>query len=537
MLKLSIKSFGLGMLLTIFSFSFAQLSARDYYQQCLKFEAAGDYLTAQQSCINALEVDGTLLDASLALARIEVHLGRLGPAETRLKSLERQVNNPEIGLLLASIMLTTERNADAQAYLSKSERILSNNPNQQLEARLEYLKGQVAEHVGNFREALANYQNAIVLDSVTSTYPLAKAQLLFHLGEAQDSQNEIFAYQQLTGDTRNPELLSLLANTYWSQSRLADASSNFEAAISQRNSRDGQRQSKDLLSLAFTYYAQGNSEAGNLAFRDALRQGISVLDLLSGVIPWAILLVLGVGVHLWGESQILGKDGLEAIEHPEMWRIGQLYTVFLFALVTGLIVALIFSLIRYNNYLAFITPLQNTEVHAVFLICFALIVTGMSIWRAQKNGWDPVEKLLGSGQALGTGLLAGIVLLAACIAYLKYLPDSGWFGEFYLSIYRLTPLLIAAVILLPFSQLFFSSFVIPSLERRYNSTLAVIISATLFSLVLVQPLLFLLAAGIITGEIFRRTQAGINTVAMHLILNIGLLIGVSFFPFIKTLFF
>ena len=261
-----------------------------------------------------------------------------------------------------------------------------------------------------------------------------------------------------------------------------------------------------------------------------------MLRLLSSIIPWAILLVLGAGIHLWGESQIMGKDGLEAVEHPEMWHIGQLYTVFFFALITSLVIALIFSLLRYNNYLAFLTPIQNVEVHAVFLLSFSMIVTGMSFWRAQKNGWDMLEKLIGSSQSIATGFIGGIVLLAGSIAYLNYLPDSGWFGEFYLNFYRFTPLVLAAAIVLPFSQIFFSSFVIPALERRYTLPIAVIISATLFSLVLTQPLLFLLAAGLLTAEIFRRTQAGINPIVMHLVLNIGLILGAAFIPFVKNLF-
>ncbi len=536
MAKFFVKSLVLSFCLALFGTCFAQLSARDYYQQCLRFEASGDYLTAQQSCLNALEIDSNFTEASLALARVEINLGRLGPAESRLRALERQINDPEVGLLLAGIMLDTQRGNEARSFLSRAELNLQQNPNQQLEARLSYLNGQVEEFQGNFNNALENYRQATSLDSVNSIYPLAKALLHFHLGDLEESQAEIKNYQNLTGDTRNPDMLSLLAKTYWSQSSLAEAASTFEAAISQRNSREGKKQSDDLISLALTYYGQGNTSAGNLAFRDALRRGISVLDLLSGIIPWAILLVLGVGIHLWGESQIMGKDGLEAVEHPEMWRIGQLYLVFLFALITGLVVALLFSLLRYNNYLAFLTPIQDAEVHAVFIISFVVIVSSMSFWRVQKNGWDAFEKLIGSAESITTGFIGGIILLAASIAYLKYLPDSGWFGEFYLNFYRLTPLVLAAAILLPFSQIFFSSFVIPALERRYTLPIAIIIAATLFALVLTQPLILLLATGLLTAEIFRRTNSGFNPIVMHLVLNIGLILGASFFPFVKNLF-
>lgn len=518
------------------STGFAQTSARGYYEQCLRFELAGDFLTAKQSCLNALEKDATLADASLALARIEFRLGQSGSAESRLRTLERQGTNPEVKLLLATIMLKTQRTNEAQAALNDADRQLRQNPNQQLEAQYQFLKGQLEETLGHFSSALSHYQQATILDSINPSYPLAKANLHFRLGDLNASQQEIRNYQNLTSDNRNPEMLSLLAKTLWAQSRLTEAATTFESAINYRHSRESNKQSEDLISLALTYYGQGNTTAGNLAFRDALRRGISLLDLLSGIIPWFILFVLGVGLHLWGESQIVSKNGLEAIEDPEMWRINHVYSIFFSALFAGLVLAFIFSLMRYNNFLAFVTPLQKTEVHAVFIVTFVIAACSLSFWRVRKNGWVAFEKLLGTSESAMTGFIVGLVLLVASIAYLKYLPDSGWFGEYYLSFYRLTPLLLAAALVLPFSQIFFSAFLIPSLEKRYNANLALLISATLFALFLAQPLLLLLAVGVITAEVFRRTQSGLNSVLIHLIINLGLVLGASFLPFVRNLF-
>lgn len=523
-------------LLSFNSLSFAQQSADSYYQQCLRFEAAGDYLTAQQSCLTALEIDPQLTSATLALARVNLSLGRLGPAETGLRQLQSQISNPEVSLLLADIMIRSGRFSEAEGALGRASSQLASNPNQQQEAQLNFLLGTLKEAQGDFDPALGYYQKAVELSGLNADFLLAKTNLLFRLGNLAEVQQQIEDYQALSSDTRNPELLSLLAKTYWAQSRLTDASTSFEAAINQRNSRDGQRQSQDLLSLAMTYYGQGNTEAGNLAFRDALRRGISVLDLLIAVIPWAILLILTIGIHLWGESQIQAREGLEAIEYPELWKLGDVYSTLFLSIAVAMFCALAFSLLRYSNYLAVITPIQSAEVRSIFVIVFSLMVTGLSIWRVQKNGWEIFEKLVGSTSSTLTGVIVGLGFLAGTIAYLYYMPDTGWFSGFYLNFSRITPLLLAAAILIPFSQLFFSAFAFPVLEKRYTHPLPLFIAAALFSLVFAQPLILLLALALSSTELYRRTNSGFNLVLAHMILNVGLLLAVSFLPWVRSLF-
>lgn len=514
----------------------AQISAEGFYQQCLRFETAGDLLTAQQSCLNAVEANPNLTGASVALARIDLALGKIGNAESRLRDLSSSTTDAEVHLLMADLTLQSKRYGEADSALRKAEQLLRTNANSQQESKLGFLTGQLAEARGHYREALKSYQDASTIDALEPRYRLARAALLFRLGDANAAQTEIKNYQTFTGDTANPDMLSLLGRTLWSQSRLAEASSSLEAAISQRDSRDIRLQTQDLIALALTYYGQGNTAAGNLAFRDALRRGASLLDMLSSIIPWLILLILTVGVHLWGESRITTSESLEEIEHPELWRISHIYSSLFLAALAGIAAMIIFSILRYNNFLAIITPLQSADVRAIFTLVFTALIIVLTVWRVQKNGWDAFEKLFGSVNGAATGILLGIGLLAASFAYLRYFPESIWFGGFYLNFWRLTPLLLAAALLLPLTQVFFSSFVVPALERRYDGLLAVIISGALFALVLAQPLVLVLAMGLITAELFKRTQSGFTSVFAHMVLSLGIVLGVSFLPFLRNLF-
>ena len=90
-------------------------SSERYLQECLRFEAGGDLGTARGSCLNALEIAPDLVDAQLALARIEFGLGDLASAESRLVRIRGQVPGAEPAVLLAEIAFASERIDEAAA--------------------------------------------------------------------------------------------------------------------------------------------------------------------------------------------------------------------------------------------------------------------------------------------------------------------------------------------------------------------------------------------------------------------------------------
>jgi tetratricopeptide (TPR) repeat protein len=513
----------------------AQFNPNVYYQQCLKFEASGDLEIAQQNCRNALEVKDDFTDAEIALARIELKLGRTAEALSILRNL-KTLSNPEIHLLLTDIALREQQIDEAAASLQKAKDMLSRAGNVELEGRAAYLSGRVDEARNNFEAALTHYREAISINALTLEYRLALASLLYSLGNLTVAKQELEDYQKFTENHRDPNVIALLGQIKWAQGKLSDAASDLETALNQRNLRDTKSQVQDLQDLALIYWGQGDSRKGNLAIREAVSRGMSWFSMLGMGLPWLLLLVVVMGLHFWGESRIDTKTSMEVIEHPQLWTVGNVYASLGLSLIVALITTLTFSLLRYNNLLALFTPWQANEVRAVYVLTLTLMLAATAIWRAKKNGWDPVERLIGSIEQSPMGVVFGLVLLAAALAYMAYAPRVGISSGYYLNFIKLTPLIIAAAILLPLSELYFRAFVMPPLEKRYDKTLAFCIASALSALALASPLFLLIVFGLLMSEVFRRTNSGVNPLIAQLVLNFGLIIGVQFIPWIRGLF-
>jgi tetratricopeptide (TPR) repeat protein/membrane protease YdiL (CAAX protease family) len=511
-----------------------------YYQQCLKFEAGNDLTTAAQNCRNALELDPNYRDAKIALARILVAQGSTGEAQSLLNDV-RGANNPEVNLLLAEIALQGNQLDEASGYIRSAQGALADAANAQLEARAYFLQGSLEETRSDFSNALGHYRDAATLDGLNLTYRLALANLLFNLGDLEVARSELELYQQLVQGqdpnlARNPKLVSELGRIKWAQGELTAAATDLETAVVQRGSRDGVNQAQDLKTLALIYYGLGDTRQGNLALQDALGRGTSWLSLLGLSVPWLLVLVIVLALHLWGESRISSKTSMEVIETPQLWSVGHIYSSLLLSIGVAIIAAFAFSVLRYSNFLAVATPWQANEVRAVFVLVLTLMLAFTAVWRATRNGWDPVERLIGSVDQSPLGVLSGVVLLGAALAYLAFAPRFGLDGSYYLNLAKLTPLIIAAAILLPLSELYFRAFVMPPLIKRYDRGLAFFIAAALSALSFASPLFLLIAVGLLLSEVFRRTNSGVNPLIAQLVLNFGLIMAVQFVPWVHGLF-
>jgi tetratricopeptide (TPR) repeat protein len=510
-----------------------------YYQQCLKFEAGNDLTTAAQNCRNALELDPTYTDATIALARILVAQGNIGEARSQLSGLG---NNPEVSLLLADISLQNSQLDEAAGHIRTAQGLLADAANAQLEARAYFLQGRLEETRSSFENALEHYRNAVALDALNLNYRLALATLLFNLGDLDVARNELELYQTLVQGqdaalARNPKLLSQLGRIKWAQGHLETAATDLNTAVIEGvGKRDSATQAQDLKTLALIYYGLGDIQRGNLALQDALGRGTSWLSFLGLSVPWLLVLVAVLALHLWGESRISSKTSMEVIETPQLWSVGHIYTSLLLSLGVAIIAAFAFSILRYNNFLAMATPWQNNEVRAVFVLVLTLMLASTAVWRATRNGWDPVERLIGSIDQSPVGVLSGVVLLVAALGYMAFAPRFGLDGGYYLNLAKLTPLIIAAAILLPLSELYFRAFVMPPLIKRYDRGLAFFIAAALSALSFASPLFLLIAVGLLLSEVFRRTNSGVNPLIAQLVLNFGLIMAVQFVPWVHGLF-
>src|SRR5690606_27462238 len=148
----------------------------------------------------------------------------------------------------------------------------------------------------------------------------------------------------------------------------------------------------------------------------------------------------------------------------------------------GLVAVIAWSVLVLDNWTAVFTPLQAGQVKAIFLIVFSLSSVTGSWLAARKHGWRPGEVLLGRSEHMLTGVVLGAVLILLAVLWQRFVPTGLLAGNWHFELGRLSGLSLLAVVLLPFSELFFRSFAVPALDKRYGGNLAVLISAGLYAL-------------------------------------------------------
>lgn len=89
---------------------------------------------------------------------------------------------------------------------------------------------------------------------------------------------------------------------------------------------------------------------------------------------------------------------------------------------------------------------------------------------------------------------------------------------------------------LPLTELFFRSFLIPSLRRRYDPTTAGFASAGVYALALVTPIPLLFVIGLVLTEVFRRRRNGLTPLIAQMVVGIGLVLLVAFADWPRSLF-
>lgn len=526
--------------ITTLAGSFASAQSFDenrYYQQCLLFEARGDLENAKFACLNALQVRPGFADADLALARVELALGEIASAQTRLRRVQNVITDAWPMVLLAEAALETDRVVDAEGYLRQARSRLIDRANRELEGRVNLTAGRISEKRGEYAQAFDHYAAAIAADSLDVNFRLADARLKLRLGEAAAAERQLVDYMSLTGDDRNASVRSLLGMAQWAQGNTTGATGNLEVAHQLRGSRDVVAQSRDLRSLGLIYYSEGDLQAGNLAMRESFRRENLLSFVAGNAIIWLLLLLVVVGAHLVGESRIASSNSLEVFDGPRLWSVGQVYGILIAAVLIALLAAIFYGVIRYENPLVLLTPSQGSDARALFLLTMSVLLALLVSRRVQGNGFEPLEKLLGESKKPMIGIGWGLVMLGLMLAYLHYRPMNGILGGFYLDLLQLTPFVVAALILLPLIELFFRAFLIPPLAKRYDGTIATVISGSLYALVLGTPVAILFLFGLLLGDAFRRRRSGLETLLAQLTLHVGLVVAVLVSPWAKSLFF
>ncbi len=506
-----------------------------FLDQCLRLEAGGDHMSARESCLNALEVNPGNDETILALARLETELGMLSSAENRLLGVRARVNTGEPALLLARIALELDRTAEAEGYLATAASQLAARPNTELNARLHWLSGTILESQGEMQEALAGYRRASAAEPLVSRYAESAAGVLLRMGMPEAAASEVREYRSASGDAGPASLHSLMGQALWAAGELEEAAAEYEQAFALRAGRDADAQASDLRSLAAIYLGQGDVQGSSLAFRDSLSQGNLLRALAGNALIWLLLLLLLAAVQLFAESGV-SQQRAERPEGPVMWTPGHAYGIAILAALGGLVAAIAYSKLVLDNWLALVTPLQWADAMSVYLIVMTLIAVAAAAIRVRRLGWDPTERLLDGGSQLVPGIILGAVLLGVIVLWRAFVPGNVLSAPWYLGMNRLTPLILAAAIIVPFSELYLRGFVLPAFSSRYGSQVGILLAAALGAILFGTPVVLLLVLGIILGAAFNRTRSGVLVLAAQLTVSAGLLVLTALVPWVGSLF-
>lgn len=523
-------------LLALVAIGHAQVFSADrYLQECLRFEAGGDLTSARGSCLNALEVDADLAEAQLALSRIEFGLGEFASAETRLARVRGQVAGAEPAVLLAEIAFASDRVDEAAGHLGTARGQLAATPDVALRGRVAFLEGRVAEARGELDAALTAYAEAVATDGLDVRYRLADAGLRYRLGDLEGAIAELRAFERLSGGALDPDVKALLGRALWAEGSAEAAAGELETALALRPLTDTVAQAADLRALALIYYGQGDTQGGGLALREALRRGNLLAQFDGNTLLWLVGLAVLLALHLVGEAR---HGGLVAPvgEGPKPWSLGQAYGVLTAGVLIGLMASVAYGVLVHENLLALLTPHQQHEARAVYLIGFAVTVAFASWWRVRTNGWDAGEVLLGRSDGLLSGVLVGALVFAAVLAYLLYVPRGGLAGPFFLDLASLTPLRVAALAAIPLAEPFFRGLLRPAASRRYGGPLTVAVVAFAWALAFATPLLVLVPVGFALAEVDRRRPNGLGAATALWVAWLALAAAVAVSPFVRSLF-
>lgn len=500
-------------------------SAERYLQECLRFEAGGDLSTARESCLNALQVDPRLVGAELALARLEFASGDLGAAETRLNRIRTQVASAEPSVLLAEITLASERFEEAAGLLQRARSELAVAPDGALTARVAFAQGQLATREGRTDEALTRFSEAITFDPLNVSYRITDATLRFRLGDLAGATRQLESYETVSGDTRNPDVKALQGRLLWAAGSFAAATDRLETALALRGLRDSETQADDLRVLALLYYAQGDVDSGGIALREALRRGNLIGQITSNALMWVVALLVLLGLSLVAEARRAGIDAELASEAPS-WTLGEAYWSLLASALVGLAASLLYSVLTQGNLLALLTPLQRQDALAVYAIGFALSAAALAWNRLRRAGIDPGSVLLGPPGTLPVAFLAGLGVAAVVLAYLAFLPRGGVLGPFLFDLARPTPLVVAAMTLMPLAEFAFRGLLQPSLTRRYGRSWAIALIALAWAIAYGTPVLAMVVIGAGLAYLTRRF-AGAFPATIAVLVGWLVLLGLS----------
>jgi tetratricopeptide (TPR) repeat protein len=478
-------------------FSLAQpLGASGYFSQCKRLYDRGVLESARVTCELALAADANHLPSLKQLSRI---------------ALDRK--DPETAEQFLSRALALSSSDNELQFLSAWSKLQQNLPEETLsilpnafsnEALL--VRAQALEQVGRFEDAYAAFRR--LPGSLEAR--LGTARLGEKLGRLDEALSTL-------SNTPKEELAR--ARLLWLKGKTQTAAQRLEALVPKLNPSEPDY-TKTMGLLAMAYYGLGQLGKGELAVRPLASRTSLPSTLLNRVWPWLVVLVVYLGLILYGESRIEPTRSLD-VSAGRLYGPGSMHLWLLLALlIAGFVVALV-GQSMYQNLLAAFTPIQGDVVRPVFFFIAGVVVLLISYFAAGSAAFSAA---LGSRNAWAEGVGFGILLLVLLGGYGYLAPriDLPGPGTLYPMFFGLA-----------FLEVAIRGMGFPMFERRYRD-LAMYMIPILFALCAFGPTLYFVVASALLSWLHKRTGGALAGAVAWVFAGIVLAFSVNI-PLVRTL--
>ncbi len=508
-----------------------RLTAQRNFAQCDRFFLTlQDPITAESYCNTAVQYAPQNSDYLRLFSRVLLALGKFDEADRRLSEARAQgAVNPEFDTIEAEIALAkndTTRAIDAASRVS--------NARADVQVRALKAGGQALNRQSRFHESIDFFQKAVVI----APNDIQARRALANLYLSTDPSRAVAVLNDTPG-VKPPPLLADLGRAQWIAGDLNNAISNLEPLLLRPEAfaRERETYQKALGALSYSYFGQGRFTEGQRTLEQLEGQNNWFAVFISKMLPWLLALVLLLVLHLIGESRIEPLSTIEIQDGPRPWTVGTAYTWLFTSVIAGGVAALVTGNVLYGNYLAIMTPFQANVARDAFLVVMSLVLLLLSVQSAKAGGWRVRDVLFGqsSQESIAEGVALGLLLVGLTVLYqfgTRYLGITQYFTD----VTDLRISMLAVILILPLSEVFFRAFALFPLEKRYGTIIAACITALIFSLTLGAPLVLLFINGIALVFIADRAKSVTPAIAAHMVYLIGVFAAAALIPMVRNWF-
>lgn len=512
-----------------------EISARQYLETCLAHVETWEEIPARIACQSALQLNPDLDEASRTIAYLDIVAGDLRSAFDRLTALQAKRPSSENLVLLAEIAIERNQPVLVEQYINR----IANLPPPKdplavpfIEVRLQILRGE-------YPAGMLNSLHEFTLTGrATVQMVLTEIELLLRMRYFSEARLHLSELPRLTVPAQAALAGLYSARLAWATGDIQGAKAQYEAVLAEPTTT--------VLPGVFT--VEHEYAAMLLALGDiggAYQRWLSADSGVPGrwwlhptMITWFALTFFLVALFIIAESNVPQTFGrFDPINRQIFWSVGGSLAILFGSALLATISLLVFSHVFFGHWMAFLAPPNFLLFRMAFLTTLSFISGTTALVLLQRYTRSAAHELRGTRIHIGSILWGGL-FVAAAIA-LWHIVGVQHFGGTTIMIDMFAPplMLLAFVVAVPYGEIFYRAFMVPTFELRYTGIMPHMLSVMLFAFILGAPVVLLLILGGFFTWIYTRYRSG-TTVMLMVSFGLALLFATGYFvPLFRTFFF